>query len=264
MRIRTIKPDFWIHPVMIRQPDATKLLAIGLLNYADDEGYFFAEPRLVRASLRPFDEDSTNVRRSLAELSRIGFVSIVEHPTHGPVGLVLSFRKHQRIDRPQKSKISMFYHECAPKAQTEAPITEFDERSSNDRRALVANVALEQGTGNKGTGNREQGNVAADAAVVSVPQNLDTPSFRSAWAEWVAYRQERKLAAYKPATIRAQLTKLAEWGEGAAVEAIRESIRQNWQGIFEPRVGPGASKRPAKLGTDMAHADLAKRHGGTF
>ena len=46
MRIRTLKPEFWSHPVISRQSDAAKLLAIGLLNYADDEGYFYADARM--------------------------------------------------------------------------------------------------------------------------------------------------------------------------------------------------------------------------
>jgi hypothetical protein len=152
MRIRTIKPEFWTHPVMTRQSDATKLLAVGLLNYADDEGYFYAEPRMVRAALRPFDEDSTIVRRGLDDLSNIGFVSVCEHSSHGLIGLVLNFKKHQRVDRPAPSKIRSFYEQTQTQAIEQAMIAPIGEHSSNTPRSLVANVALEQGTGN-----REQG-----------------------------------------------------------------------------------------------------------
>jgi hypothetical protein len=157
MRIRTIKPEFWTHPVMTRQSDATKLLAVGLLNYADDEGYFYAEPRMVRAALRPFDEDSTIVRRGLDDLSNIGFVSVREHSSHGLIGLVLSFKKHQRVDRPAPSKIRCFYEQTQTQAIEQAMVKPFGDDSSNTQRALVANVALEQGTGN-----REQGNKGKD------------------------------------------------------------------------------------------------------
>ena len=105
MRIRTIKPDFWEHPVMGRKSDATKLLAIGLLNVADDEGYFYADTKLIRNAIRPFDDDSGIVTVSLRELSEIGYVSIRNHPTHGDVGKVESFLDHQVINKPKKSKM---------------------------------------------------------------------------------------------------------------------------------------------------------------
>jgi hypothetical protein len=105
MRIRTIKPEFWAHPVMSRQSDCTRLLAIGLLNHADDHGYFYADPALVRSALRSFDEDSTKIRASLGELCAIGYIEMREHPSHGPIGFIVSFSQHQRVDRPKDSII---------------------------------------------------------------------------------------------------------------------------------------------------------------
>ena len=44
---RTIKPEFWSHLVMARLDAPTQLVALALLNYADDGGYFYAKPVLV-------------------------------------------------------------------------------------------------------------------------------------------------------------------------------------------------------------------------
>ena len=86
---------------------------------------------------------------------------------------------------------------------------------------------------------------AAIAAEPSIfPANLDVPAFRQAWAEWFAYRRERNLASWKPRTIAAKLEQLADWGPTRAVEAIRTSIREGWQGIFEPKATVPAA-RPA-------------------
>ncbi len=41
-RIRTIKPEFWSDEKLATVSEATLLVAIGLLNLADDEGYFNA------------------------------------------------------------------------------------------------------------------------------------------------------------------------------------------------------------------------------
>ena len=76
---------------------------------------------------------------------------------------------------------------------------------------------------------------AAPAAVVFFPASLDTPDFKTAWQDWQAYRKERRLPAYKPKSIEGQLKALAEWGEPASVAAIRESIRNQWQGLFQPK-----------------------------
>jgi len=109
MRIRTIKPEFWEHPVMIRQSDATKLLAIGLLNLADDDGYFYADPKAVRNSIRQNDDDSRIATVSLRDLSEIGYISIRNHATHGPIGKIESFAAHQVINKPKPSKIKALY-----------------------------------------------------------------------------------------------------------------------------------------------------------
>ena len=132
-RIRTIKPEFWGHPVMGRLEDAAKALALALLNMADDEGYFLADPALVRSFARPFDDDSTIARRCLDTLSKAGWIEVREHPVHGPIGLVINFRDHQAIDRPKASKIKDYF-------------------STIDRRQIDETSPLEQGTGN-----REQG-----------------------------------------------------------------------------------------------------------
>jgi hypothetical protein len=155
MRIRTVKPEFWAHPVMASQSDATKLLAIGLLNLADDEGYFYANAALVRASLRPLDDDSTSVRRSLDDLSRVGYVEVREHSTHGPVGWVCGFTKHQRVDRPSTSKISPLFQSAMPAHKPD---------SSSARRILDDHSLLEGKGREQG---KDQVSLASASAVAS-------------------------------------------------------------------------------------------------
>jgi len=143
MRIRTIKPEFWAHPVLSKAEDTVRLAAIGLLNIADDEGYFLATAPAIRSALWPFDESSTKARRALATLTAMGYVRLCEHPTHGTVGQVINFTKHQRIDRPSDSKIKAYW---------------FDESSTSPRRILDEPSLLEQGTGNREQVSRELGN----------------------------------------------------------------------------------------------------------
>jgi len=130
MRIRTIKPEFWQHPVMSRLPYDTRILALGLLNLADDEGYFSADTDYIRGAVL-FREDSSNVRRMLDELSLSGWITLCGSAER-PIGRVVNFRKHQRVDRPQPSRLKQYA---------------LDESSTNDRRPLDDESTQEQGTG---------------------------------------------------------------------------------------------------------------------
>jgi DNA replication protein DnaT len=113
MRIRTVKPEFWAHPITGRWRGELQALAIGLLNLADDEGFFRADPMLVRAALRPFDDSSKNVLGMIQELSRALWIEVREHQKHGPVAVVCHFSVHQRIDKPQASKLRHLFDESA-------------------------------------------------------------------------------------------------------------------------------------------------------
>ncbi len=150
MRIRTVKPEYWSHPILAGEPDEVRLAGVGLLNIADDHGYFLAKPALIRSALWPLDEDSTKARRTLARLSEVGYIEVREHPTHGSIGWVVNFTKHQRVDRPSDSKIKAYFD------------------SSNDRRMIVERSLPEQGTGN-----REQGVEFTPPPAAALPRAKD-------------------------------------------------------------------------------------------
>jgi uncharacterized protein YdaU (DUF1376 family) len=99
---------------------------------------------------------------------------------------------------------------------------------------------------------------AADATPV-FPQGLQTPEFADAWKDWVAYRKERGQT-LKPTTIKAQLGKMQDWGATDAVAAIRQSIMNGWQGIFEPR----SNVQPKKPGGTSTYELEARAHGYTL
>lgn len=109
MRIRTIKPEFWTHPVMARLPAQTQLLALALLNHADDEGYFMADPALVRGACAPFREPLTSIEQDLATLSETGWIDLCDHPDQGKIGRVRSWDKHQHINRPNASRLKAYF-----------------------------------------------------------------------------------------------------------------------------------------------------------
>ena len=105
MRIRTVKPEFWLHEGLCACSDFTRLMAIALLNWADDAGYFMAHPSLLRGGLFPFLDDSKKIPGTLQDLSRVGWIQLGTDNQGRPVGRILNFSKHQRVDKPQTSRI---------------------------------------------------------------------------------------------------------------------------------------------------------------
>lgn len=104
-RIRTIKPEFWTDEDMAEVSEAACLLAIGLLNYADDEGYFNANPKLIKAAVFPIREPSVTIPVMLRELSNHGYLVLFSTSDSKHFGLIQNFAKHQVVNKPRPSKI---------------------------------------------------------------------------------------------------------------------------------------------------------------
>lgn len=168
MRIRTVKPEFWSHPIMGRLDDATQLLALALLNHADDHGYFHADVAIVRGACAPFREDLATISRSLAKLSEVGWIVLGSSPEHGQIGYIKNWTKHQRVDHPKPSKIEGYF----PRENFAKP----REDLANDRDKL----ALDQGAGNRDQVSREGEQVTppspqASPVVLPPPQKATNP-----------------------------------------------------------------------------------------
>lgn len=148
-RIRTIKPEFWRNKSLAALPPFTRLVAIALLNMADDEGYFEADVALIRGDVFPFEEDCVSIHGALSELSRIGYVELRESSNKGQVGLILAFQKHQVINRPTPSKIRDFFEE--------SPVKSNEKRDSLNTHGVLTEGSLLEREQGIGTGNREQG-----------------------------------------------------------------------------------------------------------
>lgn len=84
---------------------------------------------------------------------------------------------------------------------------------------------------------------------------FSSPEMDEAWERWEAYRREIKKA-LKPSTRKAQLAKLAAWGEDCAIIAINTSIENGWTGLFPPRTD---DHQPPQE-TDPGLLDYAKQY----
>ncbi|MBO1929898.1 hypothetical protein J4731_23310 [Providencia rettgeri] len=84
--------------------EAACLLAIGLLNYADDEGYFNANPNSL-SRFFPIRETSCSITVLLQELSNCGYISLFSAQDGKRYGLINNFTKHQVVNKKTPSKI---------------------------------------------------------------------------------------------------------------------------------------------------------------
>lgn len=153
-RIRTIKPTFWEHEGMSEVSAEAALLAIGLLNYADDEGYFNANPKLIEANVFPLRELSSTIHSLLSELSKIGYIALYCGPDGRKYGHVVNFLEHQRINRASPSKIKELLGGNEP-----SPIT---------------HEQLSEPSHPEGKGREGKGRDSAQARRESFPDDLDT------------------------------------------------------------------------------------------
>jgi len=128
MRIRTIKPEFWENEELAQLSPDCQLLAIGLLNHADDEGYFNANTRLIKAKIFPLRDPKKTIIDMLNELDGC-YIRQCFGSDGKPYGFVLNFKKHQRIDRPKPSKIK--------------DLCTIDDESTIDRRRIDEGSTLE-------------------------------------------------------------------------------------------------------------------------
>jgi hypothetical protein len=109
-RIRTIKPEFWRDEELSTVSPEAALLAIGLLNHADDEGYFNANPKLIEADVFPLRDLSRSTTVLITELAEIGYLELFKGSDGKQYGHIRNFSKHQVINKKNVSKIKGLHH----------------------------------------------------------------------------------------------------------------------------------------------------------
>lgn len=105
-RIRTLKPECWQDAGMGRLSRDARLLFVGLITQADDDGRLVAEPALLRAQIFPYDHDLDldTIATWLLELERERLLVLYMHGRERFAALP-SWHRHQKINRKTESRI---------------------------------------------------------------------------------------------------------------------------------------------------------------
>ncbi len=104
-RKRMIDPGFWIDEKLGTIPATARLLFMGLISNADDDGRLPGHPALIKSQIFPYDIDISHEQveewmKLLKELDIIQIYS-VSNQTYIQIN---NFSKHQTISRPTPSK----------------------------------------------------------------------------------------------------------------------------------------------------------------
>jgi hypothetical protein len=218
-RIRTIKPEFWRDEELSALCPESTLLAIGLLNHADDEGYFNANPKLVESDVFPLRELSKNISCLIDDLQKIGYIKIYSGSDGKRYGHIVNFAKHQVINKKNASKIKYLVSGCSEIVTATA-------HEDEDSRSVPVVVKV-------GTGNREQGkegNKKPSAMRFDVVTHLTEHGVGQQIAlDWVSVRKTKKAAVTKTAIEEIQKeAKKAGW---SLEKALSECVARGWAGF---------------------------------
>lgn len=202
-------------------------LLIALADFANDQGECWPGvetlARKIRATRR-------SVQRLLRNLEEAGLVTCLEG----------GGRESNRYLVHTRDKIT------PPPATPEPP----------QQRKIVAAPATPVSPDPLGTP-KEAKKGAKPLPDIPLPLLLRTPEFSSAWTDWNAYRREIK----KPlvaSSATAQLEKLLTFGVADAIESIRNSIQNQWQGLFPPKTnGNARNQRPNPRDCESTRLALA-------
>jgi hypothetical protein len=104
-RIRSLKPEMWHDEAFGALTPQARLLFIGLITMADDEGRLRDLPAAIVGHVFPYDAvPAAKVDRWLQELEHAGLIVRYDVGAHSYIWL-RSWAKHQRINRPTPSRL---------------------------------------------------------------------------------------------------------------------------------------------------------------
>ncbi len=213
MPTRVIR-DGWLESMAINtlKPEEERFF-LRLCLRADDHGRYHANPVLLRSNLFPLREDvrSTDIPRWLAACEKAGLVRCYEVTGTGYLEIVKFGQRmrHPNSKYPAPPQVAANGGELPLEAESE----------------VEAEVEAEA----------EAEKPPSGAELVPVPDVLLTAAFEAKWAEYIAYRKASRMRALQPASVVKQWAEMVKWGHDAAIQAIDDTIRNSWQGLFEPK-----------------------------
>lgn len=150
VRIRTIKPDFFVHDGLAALAPLTRLLFIGLWCLADRDGRLQDRPARIKVEVLPYD--NIDAAKALDELHAAGFIIRYSSNGHDLISIP-TFRSHQRLSGKELETPSRF--PCPSEEDIE-------KHSRSVREVPEKHPGAQEGKGREGKGNIAPASPARD------------------------------------------------------------------------------------------------------
>lgn len=214
-------------------PSAFRVLA-HLCRCANPKEGWWARPG-VRNIAKTCRLDDETVKRAIAELEQAGFLQVDRGRGRGCKHRYYPLLDHERRD-DETVRIggTVGDAETVPPMRTGVPSI----RTVVDANCPVVSPRVSRQTGQKDI---QEGNPLYETDLSlgdasTVPENLDTPEFRTAWAKWIAYLAEKKRLAPPRSSLEALWDQLERVGVECAVVMIQTAMANNWNSINVPQL----------------------------
>jgi hypothetical protein len=212
----------WLSPQVMNLELGARLLFIGLITQADDQGRGVADPRRLKAAVLPADDvTAVQVDGWVSAIEAEGLAILYKVEGHGRLYQLPSWHVHQSINKAKPSNYP--------------PPHGYGRDCDGSDPAPVQDES--RGNGKEGNGKERKGTEGKDAA-----QARSTPGLSlETWDAWLEYRKSIGKP-IKPASLLEAAKKLAEFA-GQQDLVVRQSIANGWQGLFPLKDVPhGTSK----------------------
>lgn len=199
MRIRTVKPEFFLHEGLYDLELETglpiRVAFVGLWCAADREGRFRWSERRLKASILPYDD--VDFARVLHALGTRGF--LVKYASKGEwFGVIPSFKKHQVINNKERAS-------DLPEVTQPEPFDAWPTREARDEHAFHKEGKGREGKGKEG--NKTLGESVGGASPTSKEDKAPTLTD----AEWLL--QLSADPAYEGIDVHREHRKMIRWCE---------------------------------------------------
>ncbi len=243
-----------------------------LLTKADDFGRFHAEARRVKSACFPLSENPMpEIDKWLRELHRRDLIRIYE-ANGGKYLQIAKFNQRKRVAiskfPPPPSDDKGLQQKCQTDdggpPTDDGHMTGICPPETYSEAQSEAQAHSETETSNPP--NPPEGGGAAvltvvkaptraeRVAVAPIPPQIDTQEFRDAWTRWQQHRREIRHP-LTPTTVQQQLRDFALIGVTAAIARIEHSIKNGWQGLFDPKGHANGKSYGQKPAPENRHAN---------
>lgn len=224
-RIRSLKYEYFINEDLAQISLEARLLGLGITTLADREGRLEDRPLRIKVLLFPYHE--VDVDAAINELQTAGFLE--RYAIEGKRYIrIVNFLRHQKPHPretpsviPDNTKVSPRRAKVSPTKQKQTEQVDPSRRNGLGDLCLGDIGSSVSGNGDLGIGEWES---------VSPFQG---EVFLQTWRAFVLHRKKKRAALTEHA-VELIFDDFRAWGEAKSIQAIKNSIKGNWQGVFEP------------------------------